>query len=249
MTGPTLYPKADRHAQWIGSRFGGVTMAMTRPKLVLHTTETAGGWPGYQDGAVAPTLTYDPWTHRWRQHFPINHSARALLDPSSTVVRENRADVVQVEVSCYCDPAHAGSGKGIKDLDAKAYQDLAEFVVWLHEEWSLPLRALASFKAYPSSAGAGNGVRLSSDAYAQGSGVLGHQHVPGNLHGDPGDFDVARILDLAEAALPSTRGHHVDAALATLGKAAKANKGNPQRLSAINQARAALRAIEPTRGA
>ena len=146
-----FYPEADRRTQWFGD--GNATMPRI-DKLVLHTTESAGGWPGYRGGAITPTFTYEPWQHRWRQHLPVNGSARALLDPGSTEVRENRDHAVQLEISCYCDPEHAGSAHFVTDLDDRAFDDHSRFVAWLHREWRLPLRLAPRWLAYPASAGA-----------------------------------------------------------------------------------------------
>lgn len=195
MTPSILYPPADHKTQW----FGNPSVIMPKiEKLVIHTTETAGGWPSYQRGAITPTLTYDPWAHKWRQHLPLNGSARALLDPSGTAVRENRDGVVQVEVSCYSDPKLAQQhGHYVGDLDEQAIDDLGRLVAWLHTEWSLELAAAPHWLPYPASAGK-SAVRMSSAQFDAFKGVLGHQHVSGNDHGDPGDLDIDSIMATAE---------------------------------------------------
>ena len=139
MDGPVHFPGADREAQWFGDAFPGVTMPRI-DKLLLHTTE-GSGWPGYNGGASAPTLTYHPTKHKWRQHFAISQSARALADPKVTQVRENRANVVQVEIICSCDPVQIKKHNllDVRDLDDEALLDLGEFAAWLHREWGLPL--------------------------------------------------------------------------------------------------------------
>lgn len=239
MSGALFYPPADRAAQWFGGEFQGTVMGMTRPKVVLHTTETAGGWPWYSGGSEGPTLTYEPWQRRWRQHFRLNQSARALRDPSGTPVRENRADCVQIEISAYCDPAKRGTGKHIDNLDADSYDDLGRFVAFMHVEWDLPLTAAPKWLAYPASYG-DTSIRMSSAEYESFAGVLGHQHVSGNTHGDPGDLDVTRILDRANAHL--TRGSRIDRMIA-LGVAAKHATDNPARRRHLAAAVDELRAI------
>lgn len=190
---PKFYPPADTKKQWFGEgnyEMPGVT------KLLLHTTETTG-WPGYAGGGTAPTLTYNPWTHEWRQHFPLYGSARALRDPSNTEVRENRDNVVQVEIIAYCDPASAKKyGHFVADLDDKALEDLADFVRFLHENADLPLRSAPVWLPYPASYG-NSPVRMTSAKYDAFHGVLGHQHASGNSHGDPGALNVERIMQLA----------------------------------------------------
>ncbi|WP_375431902.1 hypothetical protein [uncultured Friedmanniella sp.] len=193
MVSRRFYPPADLRSQWFGE--GAITMPRI-DKLVLHTTESAGGWPGYQGGAITPTLTYEPWRHAWRQHLPVNGSARALVDGSGTAVRENRDNVAQLEISCYCDPRHADSGRFVTDLDDQALHDLGAFVGWLHEHWELPLALAPAWLPYPQSAGA-SPVRMSGPEYDRFRGVLGHQHVSINDHGDPGALNVEQILAYA----------------------------------------------------
>ncbi len=91
MTRAIYYPPADRHTQWYGE--GNIAMPLIG-KLVLHTTE-GGNFPDYPSGAGGhPTLTYNPWTHIWHQHVPINGSATALQNAGG--FETNRDGVVQV---------------------------------------------------------------------------------------------------------------------------------------------------------
>jgi hypothetical protein len=159
-------------------------------KLILHTTETQG-WPGY--GSNHPTITYNPWLHQWRQHMPIDGTATALVDSSNTAVRENR-DCAQLEIVAYCDLAMGRKyGHAVTDMDDAALRDVAEFIVWLHREWGMSTDFINDWKPYPVSYGLRNGVRLSGPQFDAFRGVLGHQHVSGNEHGDPGTLDVGRI--------------------------------------------------------
>lgn len=197
MTRATHYPPADAKAQ---PRAGGVAMTSIG-KVVLHSTETAD-WPGYSSNW--PTLTYHPGRHAWRQHMPVNMSATALVDPSSTVVRENRDGVVQVEIVGYCDPAQISKGRpDVQQLDAQAVADLGAFLAWLGREWGLPLVSVPKWVAYPDSYGNKQGQRLSGPAYDSFAGVLGHQHVSGNDHGDPGRIPIGAIMAAAKGALPA----------------------------------------------
>jgi hypothetical protein len=217
MARPIHFPGADREAQWFGDAFPGTTMPRI-DKLLLHTTETSG-WPGYKGGKTAPTLTYHPAKHRWRQHFAINQSARALADPQLTAVRENRANVVQVEIICSCDPAAIKKHKfpDVRKLDDEALRDLGELAAWLHREWDMPLDLASGWLPFPESFG-NSKVRMTGPEYAAFKGILGHMHAPagkgndkGNAHGDPGALDVDRILAFAKgtgmrgfAAVPPT---------------------------------------------
>lgn len=195
MGGAIYYPKANRTAQWFG---GGVDMGGVT-KLLWHTTETAGGWPAYGGGDSAPQLTYEPWQHKWRQHIRLSHSARALRDPSGTVVRENRDKIVQVEISCYCDPKlYNAHGHAVTRLDAQAIDDLGEFGAFMYAEWGTPLELAPEWREYPRSAWADSPIRMSGPEFDAFTGWLGHQHASGNTHGDPGALAVHAILAAAK---------------------------------------------------
>lgn len=193
MPGATIYPRADHEIQWFADDYPGIVMPRIE-KLLWHTTETSN-WPRYQDGASAPTLTYHPWLHRWRQHFPLNRSARALRDPQGTPVRENRDGVVQVEIICYCEP---GKRPHVTDLDDQALDDLAEFAAFLNREWGLPLQNAPIWLPYPQSGRKDSPARMTSQEYDLFRGILGHQHASGNTHGDPGALPVGVILARAQ---------------------------------------------------
>lgn len=180
-------------------------------KLLLHTTESTG-WPSYP--SFAPTLTYDPWRHSWRQHMPILGSASTLSNAGS--YQTNRAEVCQIEIVGFADESMgARYNKFIGDIDEQASEDLGAFAVWLHEHYGLQLDCDVTFKAYndgrhPSSYGYDNGVRLSVSQYENYRGVLGHMHAPGNNHGDPGSLQIEDIMNAARggAAPPDDDSDH-----------------------------------------
>lgn len=199
MTHATRYPGADQTTQWRGA--GGVTMT-TVNKLLLHTTESTG-WPSYP--SFAPTLTFNPWKprgQRWRQHYPINGSATTLANAGTH--RTNRDNVCQIEIVAYCDPAKLSSSAHISNLGTDAYQELGEFLAWIHEEWEVPLTLAPSWKPYPSSYGIDNGVRFTVAQFVSFQGVCGHQHAPQQSHGDPGTLDVDAILAEARPYVATT---------------------------------------------
>lgn len=198
MTRALKYPKANTTAQWFEDLFPRVTMNPVS-KLLLHSTETSG-WPGYDGGATAPTVTYHPWLpagQRWRQHCYLDRSARALRDPSGTAVRENQDGVVQVEIIAYCDPDLAAEyGHFIGDLPDSAYEDLGEFLAYLHIHCAVPLIRAGEWDTFPPS----DSIRMSGPEYDKFRGLLGHQHASGNTHGDPGmtNAQVDRIIAVAQ---------------------------------------------------
>lgn len=186
----TTLSKANTTAQWYAKRYPGVTMPRL-DKFLLHTTETKS-WPGYGGGASAPSATYDPRSRQIRQHFPNEMSARALRDPSDTVVRENRDNVFQLEIVCYSDYnlARSVGGLWVGDLSEANYADLAQMIRELGKH-GLPAVSSVSWregqKTYVS------GVRLSGSKYDAYKGILGHMHASGNTHWDPGGFRYSRL--------------------------------------------------------
>jgi hypothetical protein len=195
-----IYPPADHTTQWAQGNFQRGTFSSVE-KLCLHSTETKT-WPGYGSGcADAPTLTYHTGLRQFRQHNEIGSSARALEDPTSTPVRENRDNVVQLEIIGYAneDAARSVGGLTIHNLSEANLDDIGALAGWLHLEWGLPLQSTVKWEDYPASAGLLNGVRFSSAEYDAYRGILGHEHVSGNHHGDPGGINISRILLAANA--------------------------------------------------
>ncbi|RCK68255.1 hypothetical protein DT076_16530 [Desertihabitans brevis] len=194
------YPKADRRSQLFVGRYPG--SVITPNCGVLHTTETPS-WPGYNGGAAAPTSTYHPGLRRWRQHFPFNRSARALVDRAGGAAT-NRGNTVQFELIGTCDKTYWNRWHRLyptlvywPDPPAHALRDLADHLAWLHDEWGIRLDTPARFLPYPSSYGSARGQRLTVAQWNRLYGWVGHQHVPENDHGDPGNLPIGRLLDLA----------------------------------------------------
>jgi hypothetical protein len=201
MTKALYYPPANRTAQDFSRAYPGVIFTSLRC-LVLHTTETSG-WPGYSGGASAPTFTALPdYTNKklvWHQHFPLNMSARALRnDPGG--VNTNTTNVVQVELIGTSEK----SGPGMYWAEAPdwALASLADFIKFLNVEWGIPMTSTVKWVAYPASYGFNASQRLSGNAWTSYRGILGHEHVPENDHGDPGLFPWSRLNNYLEADLP-----------------------------------------------
>lgn len=182
----SFYPPADKTTQWWEKDFDRGYFVKIE-KILLHTTETTG-WPSYNKsgtpGDSAPTLTYNVATRKWRQHNYLDTSARALGDPTSTPVRENRDNVIQIEIIWYA--------KNAASLPDTAYQDLAAFIAYVRKEWDGPSLNIANFVG---SADAPN-AHMSSAAYDAFNGILGHQHAPKpSTHWDPGAIDEKKLID------------------------------------------------------
>lgn len=168
-------------------------------KIVVHTTE-GDGWPSYQGGATAPHFTchWDGSRFIIRQHVRLDRASKSLANERGGV-ETNQDGAIQIELRGTCDPTYRNGGKGTfwPDAPAKAKAALAGFLKALASLVGVPLKTVA-FQAYPASygrRGRTNNVRMSLSQWDNFSGICGHQHVPENYHGDPGDLDVADLLD------------------------------------------------------
>lgn len=197
-TGPQKYPGADT-SHWFQDLFDSDAMEVNT--VVWHSTETLD-LPGYEGGSHAPNLTALPdfglEKLTWYQHFDIDRSSRALKNLPGGV-ETNTLNVVQVEIVGTCDPKAHAEWAGTEhlytpELPDWAVRDLADFSRWLHDNHGVPLTSGLTFKPFDSSFGAANGVRMSFPAWQAFRGHCGHEHVPENVHGDPGAFPMAAIL-------------------------------------------------------
>ena len=191
MPASTVYPAADARNQWFADAWPGGIMPLTAPVLVLHSTE-GYGWPGYQGGAVAPTFTIWPGVGV-RQHFPVNMGARALMNQPGGV-ETNGAGAIQVEMVGTC--VQGGPGIYYPNATDGQLSELAALTRWLRDSWGLKVQSTVRWVPYPQSYGFNAAQRLSGAAWTAYEGILGHQHVPENDHGDPGAFPIQRLLAL-----------------------------------------------------
>ncbi|MEU3709017.1 peptidoglycan-binding domain-containing protein [Streptomyces catenulae] len=209
MARPQIYPKADAKSQWFQTRYPGATMNANVG--VIHTTEGTD-WPSYGGGASAPTLTAKPDFKAkkllFRQHFPIDKSARALVNLRGGT-ETNTLNAFQIELTGTCDPStHAKWTKAgyahiyWPEAPDWALRGLGELFAWLDKEHGIPLKCSVKFLPYPKSYGSAGGQRLSARAWQGYYGWLGHQHVPENSHGDPGNFPIAKVLAYAKGTTP-----------------------------------------------
>ena len=246
------YHLADASSQWFQDTHPGATLELSPETLVvvLHTTE-GFDWPGYGGGDSAPNYTYKPGFNergRWRAHFPDEKSSRALRNLSGGV-ETNTLNAIQVELIGTCDPAHRNTWSGKvagrdyvywPEATAGQLRDVALFLADLHKRHGLRLRAPKPFIAYPASYGE-HDERMTFAEWRNVTGVVGHQHVPENSHGDPGNIAIGAILRMAAEPAPTlTRGPRVDHALQDLRKA----KGKGERGEAIQDAIDTLKSIK-----
>lgn len=145
--------------------------------MCLHTTETSS-FPNYGKGK-APHVTIHPSARQFRQHVPLSQAAFALVAPSG--YSTNTWGVLQAEVVGFAGQPDAYT-QG--DLDY-----IGQVVRAMIAGRDVPMTSSVHFvgdEAY----GTGGAVRLSVDAWQSYRGFLGHQHVPGNSHWDPGAINI-----------------------------------------------------------
>jgi hypothetical protein len=167
-------------------------------KGVIHTTEGAG-WPTYSGWTIEPQSTVMPLPGKGisiRQHIPFGFAGMSLVHLSGQP-ETNRADAYQFEFIGTCDPSQRGKGMYYwpEADDAVLRAVLGEIVLPMAAAGIVPAVSSVSWAAYPGSYGASK-VRLSASAWTRYHGWCGHQHVPENVHGDPGAFPWGRMMAL-----------------------------------------------------
>lgn len=190
MTGALYIPGADRTSRWFYDDFPNAAMAAI-DKTLLHSTETqkSSGCPGYAGGSTAPQVTINPWPgyQKTWQHFPIIRPGRALGNPSSTPVSENKDNVFQVEIIGFSDPALGRRYNCyLPELPDAGLDYLAKMLAFVHEQWPHPLTIPPTWPLYKvSSYAAMDAAHMSSSQYDRFEGILAHLHAPKpSSHGD-----------------------------------------------------------------
>jgi hypothetical protein len=181
MAQPSRYPKAT----WLGNGYSGGTYYSSDGKLgpyrvVLHTTETEGV-PGYEGGATAPHLTYDPRSREWFQHTSFLTAARALRNVIGGV-QTNRERALQVEIVAYSAggiAAQSAARDYVGDLSPEALGDIREFLIWTRDNFGVEMR-WPEKQALSYAAANAPGFRMTNEEWDAFGGVCGHQHVPEN---------------------------------------------------------------------
>ena len=151
---------------------------------VLHTTEGAtrlgarsafvqhNSWPHF-------TITDETGTVEVFQHLPISLAGRALKHPPGTV-ETNRHTAIQIEIVGFAAKSPSFS---------KAYLDgIAKLMRWIEKNAHVAKSSTVTFVS------PGHETRLTDQAWVKYDGWCGHQHVPHNLHQDPGAIAIAHLL-------------------------------------------------------
>lgn len=189
MTIPTFYPGAVQLMNGVGT---GTWNGSGPWKLLLHTTETRGV-PGYQDGQLAPHITWGPRSGKFYQHFPLTGPSEALSTFDDDMV-------IQVEMICYSakNIADEVGGLWVGNLTPEQLEQLAGFCRWVMGHLNIPA-VWPKKQALSYTAANATGFRMSAEVFKAWSGLLGHQHAPfPNRHWDPGAFPWTRFMPLLQ---------------------------------------------------
>lgn len=165
-------------------------------KLGLHTVESPRRFVDQAVGILdakraAPQLIYGyTATSRFPtavQTMPLNQAGRAfehIFTPET-----NRANVVQIEICGFAAHAHRWSENYLAGL--------ANLCAMVHHRFPFELTAPLPF---------GKGLKFTPDGFVSAKGIVGHQHVPGNNHTDPGAFQIKVFIPLLFKALHTKGG-------------------------------------------
>lgn len=160
---------------------------------VIHSTEGAsyaGARGAYGATGNFPHFTASFETSKFEiwQHLPLTSYATALVHPTNGP-ETNRLACIQIEVVGF---AEQSPGWPIGLLDG-----LRTWMEWIEAQTGV--QALSpQFLPYPMSAGQ-TLARMSATEWMAFHGWCGHEHVPGNTHGDPGALNMAYLLTRSPA--------------------------------------------------
>lgn len=164
---------------------------------VLHSTEgnsIEGAVGAYTAAGVPPQLTIDPAEGRKAQHIDLERSAYALVHPSGC--ETNKLKCVQIEIVMYADADRAiqNGGLHVSDLTDEHYRFIAGCL--REVEAAVPIQPVFAtpWVDYPASYGRSAAQRFDVATWTDWGGWCGHQHVPGNEHGDPGQLDTVKLI-------------------------------------------------------
>lgn len=149
------------------------------PKIVIHTTETAGKPNWSAQGSGIPHITYERTGRRW-QHIPFDMAAYTLKGGDYQSPNSDCGRVLQVEI--------IGFAKDSSSWSDQEYALLRKLLIDLCAigavRFDFPLEFV----------GQDTNARVSLARYAEHEGIVGHQHIFGETHWDPGKLDVSRLV-------------------------------------------------------
>jgi hypothetical protein len=156
---------------------------------VLHTTESTEYNPSttsYYGHTSAPHFTVVRKSSGVKiyQHFSTNNGSRALRNEDGGV-QTNRGGAIQMEI--------AWRSENIANLPQAMKDRLRELIRWISDLKGIE-RVSPPFFPENQAVGSGAASRMSFATWKNFNGWCGHQHVPENLHWDPGVIDIAALL-------------------------------------------------------
>lgn len=164
--------------------------------LVVHSTEGSS-----IAGAVAAMDRNRSWSN-WVCDPAQGIGIRTLVDDVTEdrslrnmvggVETNMRPGVWQLEV--------VGYAEQIPDYPEDWFRRLGVILSALCDRTGVPRRFPYPFRRYPASYGLRASQRLSPGQWLEVDGIVGHQHVPENDHGDPGD--ISRVIPYVLASSP-----------------------------------------------
>jgi hypothetical protein len=173
--------------------------------VVIHTTESDPGSAQavanyLRNAGKASNEVYDPSNDETVALIPVDQAALSLRNEPGGVQTNRRetdgiagADVYQIEV--------VGRAADVAGYSEAWYQNLAKHVALVCWLTQTPLEFPCQFVAYPRPGyGKSSPYRMSFAQWNACRGVVGHQHVPENDHGDPGD--ISRMVTILSAVHP-----------------------------------------------
>ena len=159
--------------------------------VVLHSTESNPGTceavanylvrMGYESHEV-----FDPSNDDLIVLLPPTVAAKSLVNLPGGVETNQRGGVYQIEI--------VGRAVDVPNYDDAWYARLKARLLKVCEFTGTPYVFPLPFEPYPQSYGK-NLVRMTYDEWMVCEGLVGHQHVPENDHGDPGALDITRLKD------------------------------------------------------
>ncbi len=191
---------ANTTAQWFGGKYPG--RAMNPRFIILHTTE-GNGWNGYVGGGSGPHLTILPDTKAKklvvRQHYRLDRTARALIGAEAN---DSGIQIELVGTSGWATSENPNRPYTVAFSWPKApswaIAQLGTIIGKLSRDHGIPLSAPWAFPSWTTS------NRASWANFRKARGIIGHTHVPGNDHTDPGKLPIAAIIKAARTATGPT---------------------------------------------
>ncbi|HZF32263.1 MAG TPA: hypothetical protein VE914_00515 [Candidatus Angelobacter sp.] len=164
---------------------------------VIHTTELMDFKPSKRNyfGKFDPphfTLVMEKGEPRFYQHFPITVAARSLENPPGGV-ETNRRSAIQIEL--------VWKAAEIDKLPQAMVERLWDWMRWVETQAGVNGSNYAEFKGIEAK-GLTGAARMTGDEWNAFDGWCGHQHVPENVHWDPGKLDIGRLVRITRPGTP-----------------------------------------------